>query len=1087
MPSSLSQPSLPLSEPSRPEASSSLPKPVKGLRSEELPKALKTLVGIYGECREVKAQLRRAELRQQSRTKLPSLDVVRERFERLREDIATSKHQLIMSTNHVLLQRRQSKREVEDAIAGLETNLLTIKTIDLPRWVSEAQHEYESMASRFLTEIDPAFYELLRHISQRCILFSTKNHYLRVHRMADLLIGSWNSILELATPFQPKLVAMRVDQWIKQLKNRREHSRAILRRFSDISGQIGRDVSDMEGLLRDCLTRLSSSFEKRNVSLYFKKVMFRITTALEDMIEGFRSISHQAHWARFYLRMHLRHQSGYFAPFRFELEYARLKLPMDQITARAETIQCLAVHHTLVFWKDRQHCHSDFPRLNGLIDASAALYDTARSMGGWAADLRFGFLSHQGCPSMRLRRHQAATLQPFYDSLGRGSFEDSTASDIRDSFPKTEETSRIIRGIDDMISKGLYDAREVTLALDSYMVLNWQLASYPGYCPFPMKSPSKPSSISPVTFVGPPKDLKQLRYNYDEYRGPDSERIPVFYCRDTLSLAAQLDHFQHNGVIAIDLRRNRSTPNLPGSFPPSYANDISIITLASESQIIIYHYALMSKIVKRLGTRVPPALHRLFLDPGIIKVGVDMDRLRTRLDWHLAMTTAGTCDIGSLHAMAHPHMSHRASGLQSMVQQEFNRALPVLPGEDPAWLIDLNLNRVKGKNPDASAPRKIDPLTFSDVANAASATLRLFFAFVQKMSNRGALSQIPLHASRKGTHDQLGILVPSHERNFKSLNPPADYVGPLIISALGSTRQSVGVKWAIDLADYKIREQPKLAPWRDALRSFYLFSTMKFDINEIETCLPAPRSNLPALIWEVVLAGDLPYSPRGRQTLLEMAWVQYYSQKKLNALNEAMTSSFLIEEGSAARQAKQDLVAALIGQMMKSRVWVLQKRRKGFLTARSTAKLLPFAMLHVGEISVADIGKLLILPVRSTARAIIHGALLHSKPGVLGAAVKQDPKMWQEVLATLTDAQRAKLLKQDRRVTSPGKPEASKAPRTTKKVKVTMRIRRVESSPKVHASNLSTGRRKDKPSRPIRRVMSSPRPDVSDRAASTKG
>lgn len=458
---------------------------------------------------------------------------------------------------------------------------------------------------------------------------------------------------------------------------------------SYISSKISRLFDEYLEWYRGLLRELSRYFYERPSQYPSKFLLYRIHTAVLDLCESTQQITDEAHIARHYDLASLHHRVAPDA-FRYKLKYTL----SDEIVHRLNTCCSELVLHAEsygpLFWRrtssDGKLRQIFFP--TRFLDLCYIMKSNGEHIELCIREFFFGVLSNDCAPAMQLRRAQAAALAPFWTA-----FREITAT-----MKKISKCTKLLnlRGqahnLDQYSTLLAVDKRTILESLDLFAAANWwsnkhRLSTRTVF----MKRPSQSARMSPVLFNMLPERSLRPNWTYNDYVGPQGETVAVIYARDVSEMDDALAHLQHNGVVSLDVRWAPPDNSLVRTW---FGNDVAVITLSSQSQIVVCHLAKCDRLL--LHQNIPDSLRQLLESPTTIKVGMNIDKLQERLVRCMGISMAGTCDIGSFDVSVESILStearHRPSDdLKSLVSKHFEQHLPSCPHVKSSWLHDFSL------------------------------------------------------------------------------------------------------------------------------------------------------------------------------------------------------------------------------------------------------------------------------------------------------------------------------------------------------------------------------------------------------------
>lgn len=203
------------------------------------------------------------------------------------------------------------------------------------------------------------------------------------------------------------------------------------------------------------------------------------------------------------------------------------------------------------------------------------------------------------------------------------------------------------------------------------------------------------------------------------YRGPHDEHLSTHYCK-TIEVAERVaKYFLKEKVVGFDIEWK------PFAFPNSIKENASLIQLACEDRIALFHIAQFSgRTAQQL---VPPTLKTILESPDIYKVGVAVKADFTRLRNYLGIQARGVFELSRLYNL----VQHQATdpskvnftlvSLARQVQQHL--LLPLYKGET---LADGTKDKEKGSVRESDWSQALDTDQVRYAAADAYAGFRLF-------------------------------------------------------------------------------------------------------------------------------------------------------------------------------------------------------------------------------------------------------------------------------------------------------------------------------------------------------------------------
>jgi hypothetical protein len=214
-----------------------------------------------------------------------------------------------------------------------------------------------------------------------------------------------------------------------------------------------------------------------------------------------------------------------------------------------------------------------------------------------------------------------------------------------------------------------------------------------------------------AAMLAPPK-TRASYWSAKLYEGPEGEAIHTHYCRSMEVAERVAQYFLKEKVVGFDIEWK------PWGSPTSIKHNASLIQLACEDRIALFHIALFS------GTEVeqlmPPSLKAVLESPDICKVGVAIKGDFKRLEKYLGIQAQGVFELSRLHNLVEWYevdpskVSKKLVGLAAQVLQHLQ--LPLYKGEplenapetkssvrESNWSLPLDLQQIHYAAADAYA------------------------------------------------------------------------------------------------------------------------------------------------------------------------------------------------------------------------------------------------------------------------------------------------------------------------------------------------------------------------------------------------
>lgn len=491
---------------------------------------------------------------------------------------------------------------------------------------------------------------------------------------------------------------------------------------ADTTAKIARWHEECEEFFNGYVAELSWYYFDNEIPNRLKELLYKIHTTLLEILEIGEHIHTEAHFARQYRRIGQACNFD-FDCFSYELKYATLRHAAGRLVAasKVRTWHIGSYSQSLWRWWSTDSRVRGPRRPNRLTDLCFLVHETAEDVERTIYGFHYGVLS-EDCPSkeMQMRRAQAAVSEPFRQFIKGNNQLQSLLTALHKAW-RSEGNIEFLREYRNGLAYKKRDFYEVFIR---FTIANWRSNKHrvaPRTIFLKPQSQSEPV-LSPVVFNVPAGYPTRSDWNYNDYRSLDGKEIPIFYGRDAVSMHRALMDLQHNGVVAVDVRwapgkktnmpkeksvasrrRKGGTQRDTGRqiLPDSSGHDVSVVTLSTQSQIVVCHLAL-SKLYKP-ELNLPRALRLLLEDPKLIKVGMDIDGLQTRFEKYLGISMTGTCDVGSLDASCRSFSLAGAQGsrsvdLRRLVNEYFKMNLPGISRTGEFWLDSLSVEQLGGKS-----------------------------------------------------------------------------------------------------------------------------------------------------------------------------------------------------------------------------------------------------------------------------------------------------------------------------------------------------------------------------------------------------
>lgn len=209
-----------------------------------------------------------------------------------------------------------------------------------------------------------------------------------------------------------------------------------------------------------------------------------------------------------------------------------------------------------------------------------------------------------------------------------------------------------------------------------------------------------------------PENTKASFWSSNLYRGPEDAQILVHYCKTKEVAERVAKHFVNEKVVGFDIEWK------PYAHPDSIKKNVSLIQLACEDRIALFHIALFQGITA--AQLMPPTLKAILESPDVYKVGVAVKGDFSRMVKFLNVEPQGVFELSRLnnlvqHFATDPSkVTNKLVGLATQVQQHLQ--LPLYKGghliDDPEdlsnvrssdWSLPLNRQQIHYAAADAYA------------------------------------------------------------------------------------------------------------------------------------------------------------------------------------------------------------------------------------------------------------------------------------------------------------------------------------------------------------------------------------------------
>jgi hypothetical protein len=230
--------------------------------------------------------------------------------------------------------------------------------------------------------------------------------------------------------------------------------------------------------------------------------------------------------------------------------------------------------------------------------------------------------------------------------------------------------------------------------------------------------------------------------------------------------------------------------------------------------------------------------------------------------------------------------------------------------------------------------------------------------------------------------------------------------GSIIVTGCRDDADRLVLHWAQELVALTASGRPILKSHVPSLRLYYLWRTFRFSCGRIEALNLHPRSNLPAIIVELVERFGLPYHRGQFQDLQRMALVQFHTRQKLASLEDVFRGSRF--QGLSLTDLHEHVTGLMtvIRGKIAAEDWINAAPER---SQEPNRDLLPFAMWHISQVSADNISRLLLIPEHNIAESILEEVLRVKTPATFSKSALENlaqstnyPLLWTNRL--LTDA-----------------------------------------------------------------------------------
>ena len=225
------------------------------------------------------------------------------------------------------------------------------------------------------------------------------------------------------------------------------------------------------------------------------------------------------------------------------------------------------------------------------------------------------------------------------------------------------------------------------------------------------------------TAMAAPENTKASFWSSNLYRGPEGEKILVHYCKTKEVAERVAQHFVKEQIVGFDIEWK------PYAHPASVKKNVSLIQLACDDRIALFHVALFAG--KTAAQLMPPTLKAILESPEVYKVGVAVKGDFSRIVKYLQVEPQGVFELSRLHNLVQfsatdpSKVTNKLVGLAAQVQQHLQ--LPLYKG---GHLVDDPEDTSNVRSSDWSLP--LNPQQIHYAAADAYAGFRLYDVLEEK-------------------------------------------------------------------------------------------------------------------------------------------------------------------------------------------------------------------------------------------------------------------------------------------------------------------------------------------------------------------
>jgi len=250
--------------------------------------------------------------------------------------------------------------------------------------------------------------------------------------------------------------------------------------------------------------------------------------------------------------------------------------------------------------------------------------------------------------------------------------------------------------------------------------------------------PTLPATTStiPIKYHIPPPFLKRALsqhfpkrwWSHSFYRGPLDEKVKVVYCKTRAESEAAARMMLDEPILGFD-------QEWKSHYSPGIKSNVSLIQLASETTIALFHIALHEGSTP--DELMAPSLRRILESPGITKTGVAvLSADGRRLKKYFRLSPRGLLELSHLHNLA--------TYTESNEPAKINKKMIGLAALTKNWLGGLEMHKGKVRTSDWSKPLEQEQIEYA--AADAYAGYMLFRIMDEKRKSFTPVPPLPAFA-----------------------------------------------------------------------------------------------------------------------------------------------------------------------------------------------------------------------------------------------------------------------------------------------------------------------------------------------------